>query len=140
MRMVKDYFLTLLKSTLVVITSYAVFASCSKDKEPEIPQQATIEGAWEGKWSYGSADPSYFYAFQVKPGGVIERRDENGNPAGAGTWSLSGNVFIAIYIKDNDQFSIAGNFNPSTGKIENGQWGYGYSTTDGGLFYLTKKN
>ena len=36
MRIAKDYLLTMFKSTLVVIASCMLLASCSKDKGPEI--------------------------------------------------------------------------------------------------------
>jgi hypothetical protein len=71
------------------------FSSCKKDKD-EAPV-FVMEGKWTGNLSSGSGTPTGQFAMNAKSGGVFERLNSTGSVAGTGTWSLSGNSFVANY-------------------------------------------
>ena len=116
--------------------------SCSKSNDSN-KGTTSVEGVWEGKYGTGNNNPSSFYSFNIKPGGILEELNASGQVKGTGTWKLeNGNIFSAKYTyaaPSNSKFSIIGAFYKSDGKLL-GNWGYGESVTDGGLWEMTKKN
>jgi hypothetical protein len=127
-----------LKTIMLALFATLTFMSCKKENnDPPVPP--TIEGRWEGLFGYGSQTPGSFFAFQIKPGGVLERINTDGTVTGTGTWSLSSTVFVGTYLNVGDTYSVAATYNAATGSLT-GSWGYGANTGDGGLFELSKKN
>jgi len=119
-----------------------VFAvACSKNTDDKPSSTTTIEGIWVGKYGTGSNNPSTFFSFNIKAGGVIEELAENGTVKGTGTWKLENNILSATYTwapPANTKFSVLGAFDAAKGEIV-GDWGYGTSPTNGGLWDMTKK-
>lgn len=122
---------------IAVLFVTTIFTACSKSKSS--PSGSTsIEGTWVGKYGTGNNTPSSFYSFIIKPGGIIEEVNSSGVKKGEGTWKLENNIFTAKYqylSPSTAKFSVIGAFNASTGKIL-GNWGYGNSATDGGLWEM----
>lgn len=130
----------MMKSIMVVLFTTLAFMSCKKEKQGDPPGPPGFEGKWQGLLGYNNETPSYFYAFQVKPGGSIDRINQAGIITGTGNWSLSGTVFVATYINEGTtMYSVAGTYD-STAHTITGQWGNGYNTSGGGTFHLSKSN
>jgi hypothetical protein len=129
-----------LKIACLAFVVLLMFA-CSKSTDKPA-SSTTIEGIWTGKYGTGNNEPSVFYSFNIKAGGVIEELDANGAVKGQGTWELENNILMATYSylpPANNKFSVLGAFNVAQGRIL-GNWGYGESVTDGGTWEMTKKN
>ncbi len=130
-----------LRNALVALVVLLAVA-CSKNSDKPSPATNSIEGNWVGKYGTGNNKPGSFFSFSIKANGVIEEVDAEGQVKGKGTWKLENNILYATYTwiaPSNTKFSVLGAFNASQGKIL-GNWGYGASTTDGGLWEMTKKN
>lgn len=128
-----------LRIALVAVTMVLAVA-CSKNNDKHV--STTIEGVWVGKYGTGSNNPSSFFSFNIKAGGIIEEIDTNGQVKGTGTWKLENNVLYASYTwlpPSSTKFSVLGAFDASKGEIV-GDWGYGSNATNGGLWDMTKKN
>lgn len=135
----KHFLRFILSKTIFVLMAVFIFSACKKENTvPEQKEPVTIDGTWKGKYGEGTATPVFFYGLKLKPGAVLERINEAGTVEATGTWSLSSTVFIGIYAKEGQQYSIAGTFNAAEGSID-GQWGYNANTSDGGTFQLKKQ-
>jgi hypothetical protein len=112
-----------------------LFVSCKKDK---LEQQATIEGRWVGTYVNQSSGNSFYYSFNIKPGGVIEEINQAGQKIGEGSWEMSNDILTAEYNWTNgSKYSIIGPFDKDKGKLL-GDWGYGTSATNGGTWSMQK--
>lgn len=131
----------ILKIALIALFTSGIFVACKKEKteNPKNPAQA-IEGKWVGKYGFGNDVPGIYFSLNFKSGGVIEEISSNGEVKGTGTWEMTGNTITAHYTWFSNQqpFSIVAAFYASTGKIL-GNWGFGSSATDGGLWEMTKQ-
>ncbi|MFN8264833.1 MAG: hypothetical protein U0T11_02115 [Chitinophagaceae bacterium] len=116
-----------------------VLVSCKKEKVTY-----PIEGYWVGKYGSGTATPSSGYSMVVEPGGLVTVADGSSITSGskaAGTWTLTGNTFKATYTYGGggSTFSITATFS-NDGKLTNGTWGPGTSTSGSGTWYMDRKN
>jgi hypothetical protein len=131
------------KMLTVCLFATATLVSCKKNNDIAPQQQApvvkTIEGSWVGKYGSGNGEPNEFFAFNIKPGGLLDVIDENNEVVGTGTWEMTENVFTGKYKYTGNflGFSVAAKFNAETGKLT-GSWGAG-NNTDSGEFYMDKK-
>lgn len=129
-----------LKIALIALFTSGIFVACKKEKteKPENPAQS-IEGTWVGKYGFGNDAPSIYFSLKFKSGGVIEEIGSSGEVKGTGTWEMTGNTITAhySYVSNQNSFSLVAAFDASTGKLL-GNWGYGSSATDGGLWEMTK--
>ena len=126
------------KFILVAITAIIGFASCSKDKA-DTAQNTSIEGRWVGTYVNNASGNTFYYSFNIKPGGVIEELNQSGQKLGAGTWELQNDILSAEYIwTSGSKYSVLAAFNKSQGKLL-GDWGYGNSATNGGTWQMTKQ-
>jgi hypothetical protein len=126
-------------SAFVVI---AALMSCKKDHD-EI-KKTTIEGRWEGAYINDASGNSFYYSFNIKPGGIIEEINASGEKIGEGTWEIdSNNIFSAKYkwIPPiwHSTYTVIGALYHETGKLL-GNWGYGSSATNGGTWEMQKSN
>lgn len=135
----KHFLRFILSKSVFVLMAVFIFSACKKENTTPAPKgPVTIDGIWKGKYGEGTASPVFFYGFKIKPGGVFERISESGTVEATGTWSLSSTVFIGIYSKEGQQYSIAGTFNAEEGTIV-GDWGFNANTSDGGTFHVKKQ-
>lgn len=126
-------------SKIILITTIALagFASCKKDK---VEKQTTIEGRWVGTYINEASGNSFFYSFNIKPGGIIEELNSSGQKLGQGTWELENNILSAEYTwTSGSKYSVLGAFYKDKGKLL-GDWGYGSSATNGGTWEMHKQN
>ena len=128
--------------SLVLATLFAVasFTACKKDDEVAKPV-ATIEGKWEGKYSFGNGPADKYFGFLVKDGGVFEEISSSGSKIGEGTWHFENQILMANYTRiaaPNTEYSIIGAFDKNQGEIA-GTWGFEESNSDGGYIYMNKK-
>jgi hypothetical protein len=131
-----------LRNALVALAMLLAVA-CSKNSDKPSPSSTdTIEGTWVGKYGTGNNNPGSFFSFNIKANGVIEEIGSDGQVKGTGTWKLENKILSATYTwvpPSGTKFSVLGAFNAAQGKIL-GNWGYGNSVTDGGLWEMNKKN
>jgi len=131
-----------IKIAIVAFVLTLVSISCKKSSDSPSATPATIEGVWVGKFGTGDNKPSSFFSLNIKPGGVIEELTESGEVKGKGTWKLENNILSGSYTylaPSSNKYSIIGAFDASKGMIL-GNWGYGNSNTNGGLWEMNKKN
>lgn len=124
--------------TMMLIASAALVA-CKKSSDK--PSNAAIEGKWVGKYGFDDEAPSVFYSFYIKAGGVLEEYGESGLKIAEGTWTLENNIFMGkthSLLGSNNEYSVIAAFDAAKGQME-GNWGYDNSSTDGGLWSMTKQ-
>lgn len=126
------------KIILIAFVALTGFISCKKDKVEK--QATTIEGRWVGTYVNNASGNSFYYSFNIKPGGVIEELNAAGQKLGQGTWKLENNILSGKYSwPGGNGFSILAAFNKEQGKLL-GDWGYGNSATNGGTWEMHKQN
>lgn len=132
----------ILKLALIALVFTSTFAACKKDHDQSTQSNPTMQGVYAGKFGYGVDTPDEDFKFAIKANGVFQELSvNNGNATGQGTYTMNGNSFTATYNMlwaPYNKYSVAGTFNPSTGKIV-GTWGYDNSTTDGGKIDMAKQ-
>ncbi len=131
-----------LKSITSVLLLLFVFSACSKDSE-STPSTTTFQGVWQGKFGNDNDAPSVFFSLNFKAGGVLEEIDTDGTVKGTGTYTIDNNNIITghtVNIKApvGNKYSYVAAFYPSQAKVL-GNWGFGNSGTNGGMFNLTTK-
>ncbi len=135
-----------IKPALVVIAlGTATLVSCKKEN-PVVPEQPapvvkTIEGSWTGKYGGGNNTPDSYFAFNIKPEGLLEVKNEQGAITGTGSWELTDEeTFEATYSYTNNlivTYSLTAKYNKEAGTI-NGSWSPNIGL-GGGDFYLNKQ-
>jgi len=126
------------KIILIAFVALTGFISCKKDKVEKLT--TAIEGRWVGTYVNDASGNSFYYSFDIKPGGVIEELNAAGQKLGQGTWKLENNILSAKYNwPGGNGFSILAAFNKEQGKLL-GDWGYGNSATNGGTWEMHKQN
>lgn len=127
----------ILKIILIALVAAIGFVSCKKDK---VEKQTTIEGRWVGTYVNEASGNSFYYSFNIKPGGVIEELNSSGQKLGQGTWEFENNILTAKYTwTSGSKYSVIAAFNKQDGKLL-GDWGYGDSATNGGTWEMHKQN
>ena len=120
---------------LIALMAVTTMVSCSKNHD----KTYSIEGLWEGTYVNQASGSTFFFSFNIKPGGVIEEINSSGQKIGEGTWELENNILLAHYSwPGGASYTVVGAFDSSEGRIL-GDWGYGSSSTDGGTWQMTKK-
>ena len=130
------------KTALMLLIVSFVFVGCKNDDNATPKGPTTIEGKWVGKYGYDDEDPSIYYCFNIKSGGVMEELTKSESVLGNGTWELVGNVFTATVTWDppySSTFVVTGTFDKDKGELD-GIWGYDPSDSDGGKWYMEKDN
>ena len=126
---------------LILVVAVAVTAiSCSKSSNDDTPTTSnSIDGVWQGTLVTESSKITSFYAFDIKPNGVLHRLNEAGNIVGTGIWSIDNNIFNGTYkTESNTKYSVIGSYNKGINKIL-GNWGFNNSVTNGGTWEMMKK-
>ena len=128
------------KIALVACVLALVSVSCSKSSDSPASAPATVDGVWVGKFGTDNSKPSVFFSLNFKAGGVLEELTQSGEVKGKGTWKLDNNIIYGSYnyvAPPNNKYSIIGTFDGKKGQIL-GNWGYGTSSTNGGLWEMIK--
>jgi hypothetical protein len=126
------------KIILIALVAAVGLVSCKKDKVEK--QTNTIEGRWVGTYVNDASGNSFYYSFNIKPGGVIEELNSSGQKLGQGTWEFENNILTAKYTwTSGSKYSVIAAFNKQDGKLL-GDWGYGDSATNGGTWEMHKQN
>ena len=129
-----------IKIAIVAFVLALVSVSCSKSSDSPAAAPATVDGVWVGKFGTDNSKPTVFFSLNFKPGGVLEEITESGEVKGKGTWKLDNNIIYGSYnyvAPPNNKYSIIGAFDSKKGQIL-GNWGYGSSSTNGGLWEMIK--
>jgi hypothetical protein len=126
------------KIILIALVALTSIASCKKDKvEAKI---TSIEGRWVGTYVNDASGNSFYYSFNIKPGGIIEELNSSGQKLGQGTWEFENNILTAHYSwTSGSKYSVIAAFYKEDGKLL-GDWGYGDSATNGGTWVMHKQN
>jgi len=130
-----------LKSITSVLVLLVVFSACSKNSDNK--PVTTFQGMWQGKYGDDNEAPSVFFSLNFKAGGVLEEIDTDGTIKGTGTYTIDNNNVVTghtVNIKApiGNKYSYVAAFYPSQAKVL-GNWGFGNSGTNGGMFELTIK-
>ncbi len=130
-----------LKSITSVLLLLVVFSACKKDSDST--PSVTFQGMWQGKYGDDNDKPSVFFSLHFKAGGVLEEIDTDGSIKGTGTYTIDNNNVVTghtVNIKApvGNKYSYVAAFYPNHAKVL-GNWGFGNSATNGGLFELTIK-
>ena len=126
------------KIILIALVTLPGFIACKKDKVEK--QTSNIEGRWVGTYVNEASGNSFYYSFNIKPGGVIEELNSSGQKLGQGTWEFENNILTAKYTwTSGSKYSVIGAFYKQDGKLL-GDWGYGDSATNGGTWEMHKQN
>jgi len=132
-----------LQAVSVLLFAAFTFAACSKSNNTPPVTNNSVQGAWVGKFGTDNNAPSVFFSYNFKAGGVLEELTDNGQIKGTGTWKLDNNILsgytINVLAPVGNKYSMIGAFNAAQGKIL-GNWGYGSSATNGGLWEMSRKN
>jgi hypothetical protein len=132
------------KLLFVAVLFTALATSCKKEScpAPAVPTYP-IEGSWYGKYGNGTATPTSGFSMVVEPGGSLTVADGaviTTSAKATGTWTITGNVFKATYTySGGSALTIIANFNNS-GKLETGTWGAAPAGTNGGTWFMDRKN
>lgn len=69
----------LLKISMMALMLAVFASSCSKDDDPDvIVPSENIQGIWKGHYGFDNQEPSFYYSFHIKNGGVIEEYNSAG--------------------------------------------------------------
>jgi hypothetical protein len=125
---------------ILVVILATTTVSCSKNSDNDAPATSNaIDGIWQGSLVTESSKITSYYAFDIKPNGVLHRLNEAGSVVGTGTWSIDNNIFSGTYkTESNTKYSVIGSPNNSKNKIL-GNWGFNNSVTNGGTWEMNKK-
>ena len=135
-----------MKTKLLTIFSGLIFlsfiVSCNKSDSAAVVVTASVEGKWTGNYNNGIGGPSYYYALNFKPNGVlvVETNNSLTPDIANGTWTQSGTTVNATYtyVGSSNVNSITGNFSNET-KIMTGTIGVGSAVTGAGIFSVAKQ-
>lgn len=129
-----------IKSLALFAIAAITFMSCSKKKEDVKAPVDPIVGEWVGEYKSNSSVKKYYYAFSIKPGGVLEVLNEENKVSGTGTWKLESSVFYAVYkyTQGGAKYNAAAKFDATEGTLS-GSYGDGETDPSDGEFILIKK-
>jgi hypothetical protein len=129
--------LTLL-SCLVFGLSLLTF-SCKKDKAaPLIP----LEGKFLGNFKITGDPTENYMSFSFNSDNTLIVYTEDNYGAGAGTWLLTGDVLTGEFFYDTTpgtKFTFTAIYNPKTGEIVSGTWGFKPNVAGAATFTMTKQ-
>jgi hypothetical protein len=127
---------------VVIISSVLFLSACKKDAAINYP----IEGLWVGKYGVGTSAATNGYSMVLEAGGTFVIADgasiavAPASSRATGTYTINGSTFKGTYkYHSSGTYSLQANFN-SSGKLESGTWGIGTSVTDGGTWFMDRKN
>jgi hypothetical protein len=129
-----------IKIAIIAFVLALVSVSCSKSSDSPAAAPVSVDGVWVGKFGTDNSKPTVFFSLNFKAGGVLEEIAQTGEVKGKGTWKLDNNIIYGSYAytaAPNSKYSIIGAFDSKKGQIL-GNWGYGTSSTNGGLWEMTK--
>ena len=129
--------LTLL-SCLVLGLSLITF-SCKKDKAAPLK---TLDGKFLGHFQITGDPTENYMSFSFNTDKTLIVYTEDNFGAGAGSWSLAGDVITGEFFYDTTpgtKFTFTATFNPKTGEIANGSWGFKPNVTGAATFTMTKQ-
>ena len=130
-------------TAIVTVCMSAALVACKKDNSTSLPPStpASLEGKWVGTYVNDASGNSFYYSFNIKPGGIIEEVNSSGEKIGEGTWTYDNNILSAHYHwlpPHTSTYSIIAAYYTNTKKLL-GNWGYGDSNTDGGTWEMARK-
>ncbi len=121
----------------MLLLSAVFFTACKKDK-PVLDPQKEIIGNWVGKYSSTNNPVASFFRVNIKANGKMEIVSEQNEVLAAGTYTLTGDVVMAMYTYFNggDTYNFSGKYVMATKKIT-GSWGE--DDIKAGDFFLDKQ-
>lgn len=131
-----------LKLVLLFVLGISAIISCKKDNDQINPPSTSIAAVYEGKFGTGTNVPSSFFSFKVDANGVLQEVNSTGTVIGKGIWTLTGNTFYGTYHylpPSNNTYSVKATYDVAAKKFT-GTWGYGNNDTNGGDWFMVKKN
>jgi hypothetical protein len=129
--------LTLL-SCLVFGLSLLTF-SCKKDTPAPL---ITFEGKFLGNFKITGDPTENYMSFSFNSDNTLIVYTQDNYGAGAGSWSLTGDVLTGEFFYDSTpvtKFTFTAIYNPKTGEIASGSWGFKPNVAGAATFTMTKQ-
>ena len=128
---------------LALFSLCIIFSSCKKSNDPA-PTAPGYVGLWKGKYGTTTAYPTAGYAFLFRNDGtvrVFNNADTTSGSKAEGTYAISGGTVTTTYTylaPGSGQYSTSTTINPNY-TFQEGTWGSGTNTTNGGNFFIVKQ-
>jgi hypothetical protein len=134
-------FKSILAFTLLVVGFVLFSTSCKKDTPAPLK---ILDGKFAGTFkSPNPLDPTeYPLSFSFNTDNTLIIYDVENFKAASGSWSVNANVVSGEFSYDttpNTKFLFTAIFNPKTGVLSNGSWGFKPATTGSATFTVTKQ-
>jgi hypothetical protein len=128
---------------LATFTAVILFSACKKS-DPAPPSDPAYVGLWKGKYGNGTTVyPTSGYAFLFRNNGtvrVFNSADTTAATKAEGTFTISGTTINTTYnyIGGGGTYSTTATMD-SKNTFQEGTWGSGTNTTNGGNFFIVKQ-
>jgi len=130
---------SILAFTLLVIGFVLFSTSCKKDKSAPL---ITFEGKFHGNFKITGDPTENYMSFSFNSDNTLIVYTEDNYGAGAGSWSLTGDVLTGEFFYDSTpvtKFTFTAIYNPKTGEIVSGTWGFKPNVAGAATFTMTKQ-
>lgn len=130
---------SILAFTLLVVGFVLFSTSCKKDKSTPL---ITFEGKFLGNFKITGDPTENYMSFSFNSDNTLIVYTEDNYGAGAGSWSLLGDVLTGEFFYDTTpgtKFTFTAIYNPKTGEIVSGTWGFKPNVTGAATFTMTKQ-
>jgi hypothetical protein len=130
---------SILAFTLLVIGFVLFFTSCKKDTPAPLK---TLDGKFLGHFQITGDPTENYMSFSFNSDNTLIVYTEDNYGAGAGSWSLTDDTLTGEFFYDTTpgtKFTFTATFNPKTGEIASGSWGFKPNETGAATFTMTKQ-
>ena len=127
---------------LPMLTLSILLISLSCKKTSTAPNTPSYIGFWVGKYGSSTSYPTSGYSFLFTSGGVVhvyDGADTATAAKGVGTYTVTGLTVNTTYIyTGGETYSTTATLNTEN-SFQEGTWGSGTNTTNGGRFFIVKQ-
>ncbi len=130
---------SILAFTLLVVGFVLFSTSCKKDKPAPLK---TLDGKFLGHFQVTGDPTENYMSFSFNSDNTLIVYTEDNFGAGAGSWTLAGDVLTGEFFYDSTpvtKFTFTATFNPKTGEIVSGTWGFKPNVAGAATFTMTKQ-
>ena len=127
---------------MAVLATSVLVISCKKD-DPAPASDPAYVGLWKGKYGSSTAYPTSGYTFLFRNNGTVRVFDGVDTATASkaeGTFTISGTTVNTTYtyLGGSNTFSTTAVMD-SKNSFQEGTWGSGTNTTNGGKFFIVKQ-
>jgi ABC-type cobalt transport system substrate-binding protein len=125
--------------TLLVVGFVLFSTSCKKDTPAPLK---TLDGKFLGHFKITGDPTENYMSFSFNSDNTLIVYTEDNFGAGAGSWSLAGDVITGEFFYNTTpgtKFTFTAIYNPKTGEIASGTWGFKPNVAGAATFTMTKQ-